>query len=82
MAMITVGKENSMPIDLYYEDVGDGQPVVLIHGYPLNGRLLGEADEGAARRRLSRHHLRPARLGAVESADHRQRLRHLRRRPQ
>jgi non-heme chloroperoxidase len=37
MAMITVGKENSMPIDLYYEDVGDGQPVVLIHGYPLNG---------------------------------------------
>jgi non-heme chloroperoxidase len=37
MAMITVGKENSMPIDLYYEDVGDGQPVVLVHGYPLNG---------------------------------------------
>jgi non-heme chloroperoxidase len=35
--MITVGKENSMPIDLYYEDLGDGQPVVLIHGYPLNG---------------------------------------------
>jgi non-heme chloroperoxidase len=35
--MITVGKENSMPIDLYYEDVGEGQPVVLIHGYPLNG---------------------------------------------
>jgi non-heme chloroperoxidase len=37
MAMITVGKENSMPINLYYEDVGEGQPVVLIHGYPLNG---------------------------------------------
>jgi len=37
MAMITVGKEKSMPIDLYYEDLGDGQPVVLIHGYPLNG---------------------------------------------
>ncbi len=33
MAMITVGKENSMPIDLYYEDLGSGQPVVLIHGY-------------------------------------------------
>src|SRR3954453_17482184 len=37
MAMITVGKDNSMPINLYYEDVGEGQPVVLIHGYPLNG---------------------------------------------
>ena len=37
MAFITVGKENSTPIDLYYEDLGSGRPVVLIHGYPLNG---------------------------------------------
>jgi non-heme chloroperoxidase len=37
MGFITVGKENSTNIDLYYEDLGDGQPVVLIHGYPLNG---------------------------------------------
>ena len=37
MGFITVGKENSSPIDLYYEDHGSGQPVVLIHGYPLNG---------------------------------------------
>jgi non-heme chloroperoxidase len=37
MAFITVGKENSTPINLYYEDLGSGQPVVLIHGYPLNG---------------------------------------------
>ena len=37
MAFVTVGKENSTNIDLYYEDVGSGQPVVLIHGYPLNG---------------------------------------------
>lgn len=34
---ITVGQENSTPIDLYYEDHGSGKPVVLIHGYPLNG---------------------------------------------
>ena len=34
---ITVGTENSAPIEIHYEDHGSGQPVVLIHGYPLNG---------------------------------------------
>jgi non-heme chloroperoxidase len=37
MSFITVGTENSTNIDLYYEDHGEGQPVVLIHGYPLDG---------------------------------------------
>jgi len=37
MPFITVGKENSSNIDLYYEDHGSGNPVVLIHGYPLSG---------------------------------------------
>ncbi|MFI7669137.1 alpha/beta fold hydrolase [Nocardia sp. NPDC049526] len=37
MATITVGTENSTPIELYYEDHGTGQPIVLIHGYPLDG---------------------------------------------
>lgn len=37
MGYITVGTENSTEIELYYEDQGSGQPVVLIHGYPLNG---------------------------------------------
>ncbi|KAB1659700.1 alpha/beta hydrolase [Pseudoclavibacter chungangensis] len=37
MGHITVGTENSTPIELYYEDHGAGQPVVLIHGYPLDG---------------------------------------------
>ncbi|MQW76297.1 alpha/beta fold hydrolase [Nocardioides sp. dk4132] len=37
MGHITVGNENSTPIELYYEDQGAGQPVVLIHGYPLDG---------------------------------------------
>ncbi|MEY9812305.1 non-heme chloroperoxidase [Streptomyces albogriseolus] len=37
MPFITVGQENSTAIDLYYEDHGTGQPVVLIHGYPLDG---------------------------------------------
>lgn len=36
MPFITVGVENSAPIDLYYEDHGSGQPVVLIHGFPLS----------------------------------------------
>ncbi|SED92485.1 Pimeloyl-ACP methyl ester carboxylesterase [Arthrobacter alpinus] len=37
MGHITVGTENSTSIELYYEDQGAGQPVVLIHGYPLDG---------------------------------------------
>jgi non-heme chloroperoxidase len=37
MSTVTVGKENSTPIDLYYEDHGSGSPVVLIHGWPLSG---------------------------------------------
>ncbi|MFF4943017.1 alpha/beta fold hydrolase [Streptomyces rubiginosohelvolus] len=37
MGYIAVGSENSTPVELYYEDQGAGQPVVLIHGYPLNG---------------------------------------------
>ncbi|MGC2476563.1 MAG: alpha/beta hydrolase [Candidatus Sulfotelmatobacter sp.] len=36
MPYIDVGKENSSPISLYYEDHGSGSPVVLIHGYPLS----------------------------------------------
>jgi non-heme chloroperoxidase len=38
MPYIKVGQENSGSIELYYEDHGAGQPVVLIHGYPLSGR--------------------------------------------
>jgi pimeloyl-ACP methyl ester carboxylesterase len=37
MAYVTVGKENSTDIELYYEDHGTGKPIVLIHGYPLSG---------------------------------------------
>lgn len=37
MGHVTIGNENSTPVELYYEDQGAGQPVVLIHGYPLNG---------------------------------------------
>jgi non-heme chloroperoxidase len=38
MPFVSVGKQNSAPIEIHYEDHGAGQPVVLIHGFPLNGR--------------------------------------------
>ena len=38
MGTVRVGEENSTSIDLHYEDRGAGQPVVLIHGFPLSGR--------------------------------------------
>ena len=38
MARVKVGVENGTDIEIYYEDHGGGRPVVLIHGYPLNGR--------------------------------------------
>jgi non-heme chloroperoxidase len=38
MPYITVGHENSGDIELYFEDHGAGQPVVLLHGFPLNGQ--------------------------------------------
>ena len=38
MPFVDVGQENSSPIRIHYEDVGSGQPVVLIHGFPLSAR--------------------------------------------
>ncbi|WP_354510485.1 alpha/beta fold hydrolase [Oerskovia enterophila] len=37
MGQIISGNENSTPVELYYEDHGTGQAVVLVHGYPLDG---------------------------------------------
>ena len=38
MGTITVGQQNSQPIELFVEDNGDGRPVVLLHGWPLDSR--------------------------------------------
>src|SRR5215813_6255440 len=38
MSVVRVGSQNGSGIDLYFEDHGSGPPVMLIHGYPLNGR--------------------------------------------
>ncbi|MFD8293466.1 alpha/beta fold hydrolase, partial [Streptomyces lavendulae] len=37
MPYIEVAEGNSAPVELHYEDHGAGRPVVLIHGWPLNG---------------------------------------------
>lgn len=42
MAYITVGTENSVDVELFYTDQGTGEPVVLIHGFPLNGESWGK----------------------------------------
>lgn len=38
MHYVEVGKENSGTIDLHYQDLGSGKPVILIHGWPLSER--------------------------------------------
>jgi pimeloyl-ACP methyl ester carboxylesterase len=58
MPYVTVGRENSAAIRIYYEDHGSGPPVVLVHGYALNGHswekqeatLLAAGHRGSAGR--------------------------------
>jgi hypothetical protein len=42
MPAVRVGQENNADIEIHYEDHGAGQPVVLIHGYPLSGPRLDQ----------------------------------------
>jgi non-heme chloroperoxidase len=39
MSRLVVGTDNGAAVDLYYEDVGSGSPVVLVHGWPMSQRL-------------------------------------------
>lgn len=38
MSRLAVGDENGTPIEIHYQDHGQGRPVVLIHGWPLSSR--------------------------------------------
>ena len=39
MPFITSAQNNTEPIKIYYEDLGEGSPVVFIHGWPLSGSM-------------------------------------------
>lgn len=38
MPFLTVPQTSAPDVELHYEDVGSGAPVVLVHGWPLSGR--------------------------------------------
>ena len=82
MPRVKVGTENSADIEIHYNDHGSGQPIVLIHGYPLDGNSWERQERVLLDARLPLHQLRPPRLRQVQPADHRLRLRHVRRRPE
>jgi non-heme chloroperoxidase len=60
MPYVTVGTENGQDVRLYFEDHGDGPPVVLIHGYPLNGRSWERRQRELLAAGYPRDQLRPA----------------------
>ena len=39
MPYCTVANENGNDVNIYYEDFGTGEPVVLIHGWPLSHKM-------------------------------------------
>ena len=71
MGTITVGQENSTPIDLYYEDHGSGPAVVLLSGWPLDSRSWEPQMQALLAGRPPGDRLRPARVRPVQPADRR-----------
>ncbi len=56
MPRITVGTENNAPIEIHYEDHGSGDPVVMVHGYPLNGNSWERQERELCQRRRDDTH--------------------------
>ena len=46
-------KKSTDSVEIYYEDHGAGAPVVLIHGYPLSGIIVGKAGARSLRKRVT-----------------------------
>jgi hypothetical protein len=57
---------NNTGIEIYYEDHGAGQPVVLIHGYPLSGRAVGLSQSPVLTGRAPPHGVPPVRPSPVQ----------------
>ena len=76
MPYVTVGKEDSGDIEIYYKDWGSGQPIVFSHGWPLSADdwdtqmlfLLGKGFRVIAHDR--RGHGRSTQTGGGHDMDH------------
>ena len=79
MPFVKVGVENGADIEIHYRDHGSGRPIVLIHGYPLNGNSWERQERALLGAGYPVHQLRPARVPGLQPADDRLRLRHVRR---
>ncbi|REH42805.1 hypothetical protein BCF44_110305 [Kutzneria buriramensis] len=79
MPYLRVSQENTTDIELFHADHGSSRPVVLIHGYPLDGRSWEKQVPAlVAAGRPPGRHLRPSWLRPVLPPDHGVRLRHAR----
>ena len=67
MPYITVGKEIRAPLKSATKTVARVNPVVLIHGYPLEWCGLGKASARFAKSRLPGDHVRSQRLREGDS---------------
>ena len=71
MARITVGSKTTPRSRSTTRITGAGDPIVLIHGYPLDGNSWERQERDLLANGYRVITLRPSRLRSVESADRR-----------